>query len=393
MGTARYKTDAAVEAVSAWPRSGGSDDIVFRTLAEETEYSSKLYKAILNPFMEYIPVVEFKDCECISALLTIEQMQKIQRRYDTEGNSSAARVLLECMKMRHGWFKALLTGLEMKTLKTSELKPKFQREKVSNASGTDLRSPTQVSSSALSPDGIPASDFTPFSSCKVVNPEGSDPVGSNSGEADSENTELKQPVQAQFYVGRENSRTSGDYTDAKSQNVYSGLQQKRPDASVEYSSLTGQIQGMTVEGQTVQRANRIETDAVIEITPEQAERPTEEIGQGESQQTQAPQRRFTKREDHPSLCNAISRIPIKDFEKHHVANELCRLPGWVAHRRKLVTFVVHKSTSTHPSYYINKRQKKLRSLKDLVQFHIDNGVQYMSRDNQEMNVRLLIPVN
>lgn len=234
------------------------------------------------------------------------------------------------------------------------------------------------------------------------------------------------------------------YVDASSGvNVYSGLQSTVSQDESTYTSLAKPMKRLSVGG-----ANSLEVDAQIEMTQEQEmsmSSPHIITAQQEStgddqqraarkgQQAEAPERRkFTSRKDHPSLSVAITDSPQKDFAEAFVAGELCQLPGWVAyseetavmdllkprlhenghyiiwywmlakrptvcvtHKKKLLTFVVHKSSSQDPyncMFYINKRQKKIRSLRDLIKYHLEFGVLHTKGEGPAENILLKTPV-
>lgn len=355
------------------------------------------------------------------------------------------------------------------------------RLKIANRSASDvtLDFPTQDSSAAaMGPlaAGVPPSDFRlPVADtdselqrdhCAADRPERDPPKspqelpptdipgpddGATSGAAASEETEAEHP---QFFLEQPPDEAE-NYTDAQSTipvsaSTYSQLQPTPPDSLTPYNSLQTPMQNLSVQP----AASSLQTDAELEArqeeergtvpgqeqrtVPEQERRTVPEQEQGTvpeqattGQQARAEEpvrRRFTTREEHPSLVNAISSDVRKDFGGRFVAQELCTLPGWLAfteeaevmellkpkvqeegvyaiwywalakrpticvtHNRKLVTFVVHKSTSQRPSFYVNKRQKRSHSLKETVQFHLENGVQYTSQDNQEINVTLTTP--
>ena len=59
---------------------------------------------------------------------------------------------------------------------------------------------------------------------------------------------------------------------------------------------------------------------------------------------------------------------------------------------KVTTFVIHKSAAQTPvRFYVNRRQKCCSGLRELAQYHIDNGIQYTPRESLEIVVRLTNP--
>ena len=51
-------------------------------------------------------------------------------------------------------------------------------------------------------------------------------------------------------------------------------------------------------------------------------------------QVQQQHRRLMNRRDHPSLRNAISNNPLKDFEAEDVIQALGGLPGWIENQEE-----------------------------------------------------------
>lgn len=235
---------------------------------------------------------------------------------------------------------------------------------------------------------------------------------------------------------------SPSYVDARSGiHVYSRLQSTISRDESTYTSLAKPMQRLSVGG-----SNSLEVDAQIEMTQEQemsmasphiVTAQQESTGDDQqqaarSQQTAPERRKFTSRKEHPSLSVAITDSPQKDFTDVFVAGELCQLPGWVAyseetavmdllkprlhedghyviwywmlakrpticvtHKRKLLTFVVHKSSSQDLyscMFYINKRQKKIRSLRDLIKYHLEFGVLHTKGEGPAENILLKTPV-
>ncbi|KAL8583425.1 hypothetical protein ACOMHN_057881 [Nucella lapillus] len=418
------------------------DGTMLSSFEEETRYNEKLFRAILPCFSNHMPAMELRDQPKISHKLTSEEMQKVFRTNDRDGNTAAARQLLEYLKMKPHWFEAFMEALDSKDLKIHEFKKKFKNLKdkvdqewmadhpskfaVCNPSvPSQLIAPTQVmietdNATALVPisgkgDGI-TNDFK--LQVQLLRLQ-KDAAPESNKEEEAKDKEMPAAQTDQPYDG---SMGVEEYTDASSPPVddtYQPLESKEEDEN-EYTSLTGLC---------------LETDASPVPGPP-LEVPEQEVGAGgggaeprvlSPQQVQQRRRQRPRtRAEHPSLSQAISRDPQRNFDDCFVRSELSTLPAWSHHQEeheviklirpnrnkpgyyviwfwklaqrpticvaqggRVITFVVHKSTrSTAPGqqnkYYINRHQKISHSLKELVKFHCQNGIQYTSERGETL---------
>ncbi|KAK7101811.1 SH2 domain-containing protein 4A-like [Littorina saxatilis] len=111
------------------PRPCGLTPASPSQLGERPSYNIMLYKAIQLPFKEHIVVGEFMDCDEISDLLTVPQMEKVRRLRVMDGEYEAAHHLLDCLKRKHGWFDHVLKALAIPRLKQQELIRVFMQAK------------------------------------------------------------------------------------------------------------------------------------------------------------------------------------------------------------------------------------------------------------------------
>lgn len=427
----------------------------FEPPADDLEYNEKLFKEILPTFKNHMPPLELRDCPIISAKLSGEEMERVHRVYDREGRCAAARYLLEVLNRKANWFPALLEALDSDDLKLKDFKPKFEKLKkkvdqewrqaqslastvaVNNPSGlSEPRPPTQVcmeTDRTTVTTGVPVpvpvsgqsgitNDFKlPLpptaglqtdTALESMEEEPSEPMPSASGAQVQEQEVMDEGMSPQ-------AEPEEQYTDASSTPVdetYQRLQPKQEDEN-EYTELTNLC---------------LEKDATpVPVQP--SEVLEQEVGQEPQPQVLTPQQvshrrrpRPQTREEHPSLRQAISRDPLRDFEETLVKDQLAALPGWSRHQEehkviqlirpnrntdgyyviwfwklakrpticvaqggRVITFVVHKSArpaARQTKYYINKRQKVSESLRELVEFHCAQGIQYCPQQGRDISI-------
>ncbi|KAK7101934.1 uncharacterized protein [Littorina saxatilis] len=333
---------------------------------KETEYNATLYKTILNPFLQCMPPVQLSESNFISRLLSVEEMERVRRKYETEGQNASARLLLDFLKMKHKWFPAFMKALEEPHLKLQEHKQKFLilkqqvdqewQKKHPNTSSPQLRSPVQSSTpmgldsttfktpvpDSAAGTNVPPSDFnieTP--GLRVSNVEAptrglvtdaEEELDRPRSEANLESqmagmalTQERPFVHSKSYPGSGTAGASGgvgkleeDYRDAASPSQYDVL--GSPSLPSEYDELS-----------RPKNRRSLQTDA-CPIVEQESGAPEEEVGEEAQPQLQNPRhpqrRRPQTRQDHPSLRVAISNNPRKDFEANFVRDELQGLDGW-----------------------------------------------------------------
>ncbi|XP_025107687.1 uncharacterized protein LOC112572294 isoform X2 [Pomacea canaliculata] len=333
-------------------------------------YNEQLYKKVLPTFKRHIPV-DIMDEHVISDKLMISEMEKIRKKEENDGHQAGAGLLLQTLHTKPNWFSCVIEAMKSDACKLHEFIPKFEgikeevnKEWLKKHPRSELPRPVNAS-----PHIVPESSFDlPLQNARI--------------QKDSDaNTKLKTPIrtdQARDPPMAEDESSDCDYVDGASD------------------------------------ARSLQTDATPEIQQESREPPLSH---------------FTRR-DHPGLKDALSFKPAKDFDRNFVRAQLAGFPAFtddeeeqqiiqllqphlhkagsyviwywalakrptvcvVADGERFVTFVVHKSSKTPTSYFIQKRQKRSQSLKEIVQYHIDRGISY-TRDERTVNILLTTPVS
>ncbi|XP_076469476.1 uncharacterized protein LOC143299868 isoform X2 [Babylonia areolata] len=447
--------------------TGGSGPNLFSSADQEVEYLEHLYKNVLPHFKTKILAEDFIDCPQINGKLSLSEMERIKARCNNAGNSAGSELLLDFLKMKHGWFDAMIKAMRSDNLKLAEHIPKFLEVKaevdkkwqrttvtasavVCNPSipSAHLPPPTQVSmqidrttttSCMTAPvwrratpgpaaaGGVISSDFNlqiqtdSIDRDVALEQEGEKPEGSLEAAAvpspgqEQPAEETKEPMDM--------STEDIQYRDAAS-------------ASTTTTEIYCKLTQIDQEENMYTRLNYLclEMDASpIPMQPSDALEP--EVGEAAAPEVLTPQEAQQRRrqvpqtrQDHPSLRQAISNNPNRDFCGRFVNQELSSCRGWsnlqeehkviqlirphrhntgfyviwfwdlamrpticVAHEGKVITFVVHKSVSRPTKYFINRRQKRCSSLRQLVDYHISNGIQYSRREGETITVWLNHP--